>query len=862
MTQRKNLVAVGGNDAGDQQSDAAEMTPASDAQSENELAQEPAYEEEWAEEEEQADRKSRAWVFPALAIVAILGWTGFFGWANQAAMLSGASANQWIGWFTSWSIPALLVLAIWLVALRNSTREAGRFAEAAHALSTESAKLESRLVTVNRELSIARDFLSSQSRELESLGRVASERLSANADHLQSLIKDNSEQVLSIGEVSANAVENLDNLRDQLPVLTNAARDLASQIGNAGNTAKGDIDALVEGFDRLNQFGETGNRHVDSLQTRISDTLKALEQQVTALDDIAEQRFAGLAERSETFRVDMESKEVGALADMRRRGEELQSEFAARSQELKLMEEQAMLDMRTGLDDLRANGLSIAGDLQDSHKQAASTWTSAIDELEERMEASIVRLNDLDQGAVESSKTRLAATMDEANRIEGEIGEKLSSFNEEVRLRQEAQAEHHAKSIGQLEERVELFDRQIAERQEEHLAHIAGLAERGEALAVRFTQLDSQIASLSQTGDETGQLMEGYTSGFTEKLGDSRALLEASSSAVSELTDQSVRLLEIIRSSKDFTTQDLPDAISLAEKRLSEFEFSAGEMHKLITDAEQKGSALSAHIEHSSTSSTKSLEMLTSLETRYQRLGEKSEELTGQANDDLQTAIAALEGVAQSIADNLRSSHAEIVDEISEELSKGSRKIIADTLRESSADAIDQIQTTTERASKVGRETIAELRDQLGRVNELAGNLEQRITQSREKAEEQVDSDFSRRMALITDSLNSCAIDISKVFDNDVSDTSWASYLRGDRGIFTRRAVRLLDGHDAKSISDVYEEDPEFRETVNRYIHDFEAMLRHILSTRDGNAIAVTMLSSDIGKLYVALAQAIDRLRN
>ena len=52
------------------------------------------------------------------------------------------------------------------------------------------------------------------------------------------------------------------------------------------------------------------------------------------------------------------------------------------------------------------------------------------------------------------------------------------------------------------------------------------------------------------------------------------------------------------------------------------------------------------------------------------------------------------------------------------------------------------------------------------------------------------------------------------------------------------------------------------RETIKRYIHDFEAMLRAILSTRDGQALAVTLLSSDAGKLYVVLAQAIERLRD
>ena len=66
---------------------------------------------------------------------------------------------------------------------------------------------------------------------------------------------------------------------------------------------------------------------------------------------------------------------------------------------------------------------------------------------------------------------------------------------------------------------------------------------------------------------------------------------------------------------------------------------------------------------------------------------------------------------------------------------------------------------------------------------------------------------------------------------------------------------------EARRIVEHYESDGEFREHVNRYIHDFEAMLRNLLATREGNSLAVTMLSSDMGKLYVAMAQAIERLR-
>ena len=95
-----------------------------------------------------------------------------------------------------------------------------------------------------------------------------------------------------------------------------------------------------------------------------------------------------------------------------------------------------------------------------------------------------------------------------------------------------------------------------------------------------------------------------------------------------------------------------------------------------------------------------------------------------------------------------------------------------------------------------------------------------------------------------------------------MADPAWAAYLKGDRGIFTRAAVRLLDGGENRAIARLYRNDDTFRDRVSHYIHDFEGMLRQILATRDGEALGVTLLSSDMGKLYVALAQAIERLRS
>ena len=52
-----------------------------------------------------------------------------------------------------------------------------------------------------------------------------------------------------------------------------------------------------------------------------------------------------------------------------------------------------------------------------------------------------------------------------------------------------------------------------------------------------------------------------------------------------------------------------------------------------------------------------------------------------------------------------------------------------------------------------------------------------------------------------------------------------------------------------------------FQQAVHRYIHDFEAMLRRVVADKDGGIIAVTLMSSDTGKLYAALAQVVDKRR-
>jgi chromosome segregation ATPase len=858
MSKRQNLVALdGGELAPDTQANAA---PESSPPPVDELVLEDEFhEEEW---EEERPRRNLGWIVPTLAVLLIAAWTGFFGWVHKEELLAGATPETWLAWIVDWSVPVLLVVALWLLAMRNSRREAARFGETARLLATESAALETRLSIVNRELSLARDFIASQSRDLESLGRIAAERLSTNADRLQDLIRDNGEQVNAIGSVSDTAVANMDKLRDQLPVISNAARDVTSQIGNAGNTAQSQLDELVSGFRRLNEFGTASERQVDGLRDKISETLEELGQRTDELEKASETRFEAMRARNEEFRLELEARETDSLASIRRRAEELGSELAQQSLESRQREDAILSALRKRLDELRFEGDALTSSVREGQEQAQTVWADAVEGLQTRVSEALREISRIDETAINKARERLEALSEAAEKTDAQIGESAQAFDNEFSRRRAEQDEAEALGLARLERRISEFDSKIVDKQQEHLAHVAGLAERGEALAQRFDELDRQMARLTAQGsDETTRLKE-QTAVLAEKLSQSRAILEDGGAFLSHLTDDAVRLLEIIRSTSDHSEGKLSKSIEVAEARLSAFHAKAEELQQALGDAESKSASLSANLEQSAGNTRESLERVEAIDTHLDNVTAKSRELAKQAREELQSAITQLEQASSDIFGNVQSEQAEAVREIAERIGNSGSEAIERALQQGARSAIAELEEAARLADERGRATAIQLRDQLAKVNELAGNLEQRVAQARAKAEEQVDRDFTRRMAMITESLNSCAIDLSRAFDTEVSDTAWHSYLKGDRGIFTRRAVRLLNGHEVRGVCEIYEQDGDFREAVNRYIHDFEGMLRNVLSTRDGHSLAVTLLSSDIGKLYVAMAQSIERLRD
>jgi len=834
--------------------------------------------EDWEAEEEAASPTLHRWptVLGALvAIAAVAAWTAAFVIAHQPELGPDGTLLQWTAWIRDWSVPVLLVCVVWLLAMRNSRREAQRFGASARMLSEESARLETRLVTVNHELSLAREFITAQARDLEALGRVAGERLGEHADRLAGLISDNGKRIDTIGTVSEAALDNMEKLRFQLPVIASSAKDVTNNIGAAGRTAHAQIEEMVQGFNRLNQFGQASEQQVEVLRQQVDAALGEFTRQLETIEGTTQARFAALAEQSADFRARLDGHEGEALAAVRTRAAALGEELETTRQQLDQHEAESLTSLRARLTAVRDESAAITRALRDGEISAQDAWRRAITQLESDLEAAVTRVAGIDEQAMATARQRLAALAEEAELFDGRMAERDHTFAEAIETRRVDFLQRHAEFSETLTAQIAALDAEIAARRSEQEQSAQQLASHSETISAQLANFSARMAEIAAHGGEAEAAVARSLETLAERLVASRDALTGTDQIIAGLTDDSVRLLELIRAGVTHSEEDLPAAFASNEARLEDLLAKARTLRDVVVAAETHGDGLAAHTERAGLGldhgMARAAELETALADRLAAIAGLSQSLdvlqarnaavAEQAQAELAAAIAQLDVAARDAVAGIGAMSASEITALANRIGDESGPALDRAVRARAAEVAGQLEQAAAHAAGVSREAALQLRDQLGKVDELAGNLERRVTQARERAQEQVDNDFARRVALITESLNSASIDIARAMDADVTDTAWAAYLRGDRGIFTRRAVRLLDTPEAKAVVQLYESDRDFRDHVARYIHDFEAMLRQLLSARDGHAMGVTLLSSDMGKLYVALAQAIERLR-
>jgi hypothetical protein len=110
------------------------------------------------------------------------------------------------------------------------------------------------------------------------------------------------------------------------------------------------------------------------------------------------------------------------------------------------------------------------------------------------------------------------------------------------------------------------------------------------------------------------------------------------------------------------------------------------------------------------------------------------------------------------------------------------------------------------------------------------------------------------------ESLDSLSVDIARMIDHDAAAELWERYNRGERNVFTRRLYTMQGQKAFDEIRRRYRADREFKQTVDRYIAEFERLLDEVSRDDRGQVVVRTYLTSETGKVYTMLAHAAGRI--
>jgi hypothetical protein len=485
---------------------------------------------------------------------------------------------------------------------------------------------------------------------------------------------------------------------------------------------------------------------------------------------------------------------------------------------------------------------------------AAETMARAIDTIlgttatsVEQTRQAVTAQNAALAAMVEQARTHLVITGEEAL---GTFGARVDELVERVDGLASGLHRHDADAHGlltKLDERIRAVEARFAALNEKGAEQAAGMSE--------------SILSLADQADAVGRRLGGSSELADTLLGRVSQLREQAEASSAAIADTIPAALARIRLHAEHSLQ----AITAAGQRTEELATAAGMVSERLAEADlllDRQRSTLEEVGNRADSRIQSLhEQTATLEEMLRRADAEVQSLSEGASVRLVEALNQVRETAAQASEQARDALSSAIPRVAQRLGESASRAMTLAIAEVGKTEMASVGAVSEQAIEAARLATERLTRQLLTIAETSTAIQARIDANATDTEAHDDQSFARTVSLLIEALNSTAIDVAKIFSNEVSDEEWRAYLRGDRGIFTRRAVKLIDRADSAVIVQRYNEDTEFRDQVNRYVHDFEAVIRRVMATRDGTPIATAMLSSDTGKLYVALAQAIERLR-
>ena len=182
-------------------------------------------------------------------------------------------------------------------------------------------------------------------------------------------------------------------------------------------------------------------------------------------------------------------------------------------------------------------------------------------------------------------------------------------------------------------------------------------------------------------------------------------------------------------------------------------------------------------------------------------------------------------------------------------------------------DTDSSIQENYEKITKTAQttlSTIKELTQELENANKLHEQLASKkeivpVTSKETTTSTENTVDFLQNATFILDKLQTFSIDMARIFTPKAEDTLWKKYHEGDKAVFMRHITRMISESQHKQIKELYTTNNDFNQAIVLYMTEFEDMMKAVQNKDQNKLLMSILIGSDIGRLYMVLADVLKR---
>ncbi len=766
-----------------------------------------------------------------------------------------------------------------------------RFQEQISNLFTATADTEARTTSIRDTLARERDAIDSTTQNVEERFNKLEELVTTiaasldNAGHTFASTADGAkdrmdESLENISAMTENFENRLEKASNTVSETAGQVRDIAENIELRLHTA---TESALAGMERF--------RHdVEGLEGRSAELSEHMKTQGSVLHDLAELAATESAKIEESLRThvgevrlaatealertsdvsDMFSDKAKAMSEqvietvenakqlLGEAGQSLEAHCQSALSTSERVNEQtlettkatgeAVLEHAAKADDMLMNGLERAkAALENTMSAISEHSSSAVQEAEDTATRTLQHIRQLRAG-VEEQIAELAQASQNAyelsNDAAGKISEKTAELRQEsedtvqeltsVRAQMDVQSDLIGEVLNETRMKLARLEDDLSSQRDALSSASNEAAEKVIEAAERFATNSLNLQNTASVVEEQLSSKSGELVSIIDRVGDTSAQTsERLEKAVGELSVQTTGLRE-----------ELTDSGGALGQAAEAF---AGERHRIKEETESVISELNRASDNMGTEVTRFTDSSMEAANRLDAASQVLMDQTQRAQDQMHKSV-----------DETRSELSQTMDEIG---NKATERItyLQEEMQATLARVLSEYQDTADQAEKESALLAMRLGNEAEKINQTTEQFISKTEEIEKRIASATKNDFARTSALLMESLQSNSIEINKALSDDLPDTVWEDYLAGDKSVFIRRTLKVGSRKSRKIIGEKFASDPEFREAVSRYCRDFEGMMERAMMGDKGSAMSVTLISSDMGKLYVLLGQALKK---